>query len=305
MDKQQLISEIQELKKQRDAVILAHNYVDGDLQDLADYTGDSLELAFRARDAHKGVIVCCGVSFMGETAKILSPESRVLLPVPSAGCPMADMVTAEEVRAMRKAHPGAVFICYVNSSAEVKSEVDICCTSANAAKIVASVEPGREIVFLPDGNLGRNVEHDLKRPIHSFSGYCPVHNQTTVAMIERARALHPGAKLFVHPECPREVVAAADEALSTGGMLRYVAASPEKQFIVGTEKGILHRLVKENPGKEFFPMDDCLVCADMKKLTLESVRDALRDLSGEVLLSKEIMDKARKPIAEMLERSKA
>ena len=296
-----LIREIDALRKERNAVIMAHNYTNPEIQDIADFTGDSLELSLRARESQAPCIVFCGVSFMAETAKILAPDSTVLNPAPDAGCKMADMVTAEAVRAYKKNHPGIVLVAYVNTTAAVKAEVDICCTSANAEKVVASIPKDKPIMFLPDRNLGRNIMDRLKRPMELWPGCCPVHDRITAAEIAAARRAHPGAVALVHPECTPEVVAAADHALSTGAMLRLLPGSKAADFIVGTEYGIMHRMVKENPGKRFYELEPRPCCEDMKRVTLEKVRDALRDNAPRVELPVELMDRARRAIERMLE----
>ncbi len=300
----ELTNTIQKLKKAKNAVILAHNYTLPEIQDIADFTGDSLELAFKARDAKADIIVFCGVRFMAETAKMLSPDCLVLLPAPDAGCPMADMAEAGAVRELKRRHPNAVTVCYVNSTAAVKAEVDICCTSANAEKIVASIPADREIIFLPDQNLGANVGAKLGRKLILWPGYCPTHHRIMPEMVDAARAAHPGAMVLVHPECPPAVVAKADFALSTGGILRHVRESAEKQFIIGTEAGIMHRLRKENPGKEFFLMNERLHCPNMKKLTLENLADALLYDQYPVEMDADLIARARRPIDRMLEMSK-
>ncbi|MDD4816638.1 MAG: quinolinate synthase NadA [Victivallaceae bacterium] len=295
----ELIEIIGNLKKQRNAVILAHNYVPAEIQDIADFCGDSLELSIKAADTAADVIVFCGVRFMAETAKILSPEKTVLLPVSDAGCAMAQMIDAAAVRELKRLHPGATVVCYVNSTAEVKTEVDVCCTSANAAKIVEKLKG--EVIFVPDGNLARNVAHKLKRDdIMPFKGYCPIHNRFTVEMIKKRRREFPGAPVFVHPECPPDVTAAADAALSTGMMLKYVRENPSDTFVVGTEIGIIHRLEKENPAKKFVPLTTQAVCPDMKKIGLWDVYVALRDLSEQIELDEETVKKARGPIDRMI-----
>lgn len=295
-----LIREITELKAAKNAVILAHNYTIPEVQDVADFVGDSLELSLKAHDAKSPCIVFCGVSFMAETAKILAPRSVVINPVPEAGCRMADMADASAVRAYKKQNPDTVLIAYVNTTAAVKAEVDICCTSANADRIVASIPKDRKIMFLPDCHLGSNIANSLRRPLELWPGYCPIHHEITPDEIAAARKLHPGAVALVHPECPPATVAAADKALSTGGMLRLVKGSDEKEFIVGTEYGILHRMRKENPGKKFYELDPRPCCADMKLVTLEKIRDALRDGKPTVELPEELMDRARTAIERML-----
>lgn len=292
--------EILALKKEQDAVILAHNYVAGEIQDIADFCGDSLELSVKAKNVSAPVIVFCGVRFMAETAKILSPDSKVLLPHPQAGCPMADMADAAAVREMRRKHPDAVFCAYVNSTAETKAEIDICCTSGNVENVLASIPADKEIVFLPDGNLGANMIRKTGRSMTLWRGCCPVHDAITAETIRAARALHPGVEILVHPECRPEIVEAADRALSTGGMLKYVCGSSAKAFIVGTECGILHRLRKENPDKIFYTLSPEPVCADMKKLSLDHVLAALKTGREEIVLPGEIMKKALLPIERMI-----
>ncbi|MBS1372154.1 MAG: quinolinate synthase NadA [Lentisphaeria bacterium] len=298
-----LIEEIKQLKAERNAVILAHNYVRPELQDIADFTGDSLELSIKAKNAKAETIVFCGVRFMAETAKLLSPGSVVLLPNPDAGCPMADMAAADKVAACKAAHPETLIVAYVNTTADVKAHVDICCTSGNAEKIIAALPEDQEILFLPDRNLGGNLNRKLGRHMQLWPGFCPTHDRVTPQMIEEARAAHPGVKVLVHPECDPEVVAVADEALSTGGILKFVRESDDKAFIIGTETGILHRLQRENPGKEFYPLQPEMLCPNMKKITLENVRDCLKNMAPQVELPAEIMQSAVKPIEVMLSRS--
>ena len=295
-----LAAEIAALKAERKAIILAHNYTVGEVQDIADFTGDSLELSRKAAECHAPVIVFCGVRFMAETAKILSPEAIVLHPAPDAGCPMADMADLADVRTWRDAHPGALIVAYVNTTAATKTAVDICCTSGNAERVIASIPPDREIMFLPDANLGANISKKLGRKMHLWPGCCPTHNAIAPERITAARAAHPGAVVIIHPECPPATVDAADEALSTGGMLKFARESKATSFIVATEEGILHRLRKENPGKEFFPLAPSPRCPNMKKLSLENIRDSLRDLSPQVELDAETIRLARAPIDRML-----
>lgn len=292
--------EILKLKQERNAIILAHNYTIGEVQDVADFVGDSLELSRKAALASKPVIVFCGVRFMAETAKILSPGSIVIQPVLSAGCPMADMAGTEEIKAYKAAHPNATLIAYVNTTAETKTLVDICVTSGNAEKIVSSLPDNAELLFLPDANLGANVSQKLGKEMDLWAGHCPIHNEITPAVIEKARREHPGAYVLVHPECKPETVAAADEALSTGGMLSRVRELQNSDFIVGTEIGILHRLRKENPGKCFYPLDPAPICENMKKITLESILASLKNLEPRIELSEETIRLARSPIDKML-----
>lgn len=300
MSQEALMEEIKRLKNERNAVILAHNYQRGEVQDAADFTGDSLELARRATQVEADVIVFCGVYFMAETAAILNPEKTVLIPDPTAGCPMADMVNAAQLRELKAKHPNALTVCYVNSTAEVKAECDLCVTSGNAERVMATIPEGREIIFVPDQHLGGYVSGLEGRSYILWPGYCPTHARLTVQAIEKARAAHPGAPVMVHPECAKDVRDAADERLSTGGMCRYARESAAKTILVGTEMGILHRLQKENPEKTFIPVSEALVCPNMKKTTLENLAAALREMKTRVTVPSEIASKARKAIDAML-----
>ena len=294
-------NEIRLLKGQRRAVILAHNYTVGEVQDIADFVGDSLELSRKAAECRAEVIVFCGVRFMAETAKVLSPQALVLHPNPNAGCPMADMASPDEVAKYRREHPDTLIVAYVNTTATTKCHVDICCTSGNAEKVIASLPPDRKIMFLPDGNLGRNIAAKLHREMEFWPGFCPTHFKILPEMITAARNAHPDAEIIIHPECMPASVALADAALSTGGMLRYVKESPRRSFIVATECGIVHRLQKENPGKEFFSLEPKPLCPNMKKISLEDVYFSLKDLTPAVELPQEVIDGARRPIEKMLE----
>ena len=287
------------LRNDHRAVILAHNYCRGEVQDMADFTGDSLELARKATEIQADVIVFCGVRFMAETAKILNPTKTVLLPDPTAGCPMAEMITAAQLRELKAQHPGAKAVCYVNSTAEVKAECDICVTSGNAEKVMATLK-GEEIIFVPDMHLGGHVSKKLGEKCNCWKGYCPIHAKLELRDVQDGR-IEAGmdAPVLVHPECDKPVREAADRCLSTGGMCKFVKESPAERFVIGTEKGILHRLEKENPDKEFFPIGD-LECADMKKITLTKLRDALERRQYEVTVPEEIAAKARKAIERML-----
>ena len=294
------VEEIARLKAERRAVILAHNYTRGEVQDAADFTGDSLELARRATEVEADVIVFCGVWFMAETAKILNPDKIVLIPEPSAGCPMADMITGAQLRELKAKNPGAKAVCYVNSTAEVKAECDICVTSGNAEKVMALFGPDENILFVPDRHLGGHISGLLGRDYTLWPGYCPTHAAITVAAIEAARKAHPGAPVMVHPECAKDVRAAADERLSTGGMCRFARESSAPEFIVGTEIGILHRLRKENPEKTFYPVSERIVCPNMKKTTLENLAESLRVMKTEVTVPDDIARRARRAIEAML-----
>lgn len=295
---------IAELKARRRALIMAHNYTTADVQEIADFTGDSLELARKAAECKAPVIVLCGVKFMAETAKILSPDSIVLHPAPDAGCPMAEMAPPEEIRQFRRDNPETLLVAYVNTTAAAKSLVDVCCTSGNAEKVVAALPADKEIMFLPDANLGANLVKKLARPMRLWHGCCPIHDRITPQDIRSARAAHPDAVVMVHPECRPEVIALADHALSTGGMLKMASGSSAREFIVGTEIGILHRMRKENPGKVFHPLDVNPLCEDMKKVTLEKIAESLEKLSPRIELDAETIRKARGSIEKMLELSR-
>ncbi len=297
---EELITKIKEYKKKRNAVILAHFYELPEIQDIADIVGDSLELSQRACDVKADVIVTCGVRFMAETAKILNPQKTVLLPVMEAGCPMADMVTPDDIRSLRREHPDAAVVTYVNSSAEVKAECDICCTSSNAVKVVESLSE-KEIIFVPDQNLGNYVSRFISNKKFIFhNGYCPVHHCVTVEDVLRARAAHPEVPVLVHPECPPSVVDHADFAGSTAGIIQYAKNSASTDFIIGTEEGILHSLKKQNPDKHFHMLRDRFICANMKKITLESVLHSLERMEHRIELSDEIIQKASTSLARML-----
>ena len=295
----ELLEEIQRLKVERKAVVLAHNYCLGDVQDAADFTGDSLELARRATEVEADVIVFCGVYFMAETAKILNPAKKVVIPDPTAGCPMADMITAEQLRALKAEYPGAKAVCYVNSTAAVKAECDICVTSGNAEKVMATLK-GERVLFVPDQHLGGHVSKILGETYRCWPGYCPVHARLSLADVARGRReTGSNAPVLVHPECAKAVREAADRCLSTGGMCRFVKESPCDAFVVGTEQGILHRLMRENPDKRFVPIGN-LTCSDMKKTTLAKLCVALRDLAPEVVVPADVAEKAKRAIDAML-----
>jgi len=298
---EQLLQKIGKLKEQRKAVILAHNYQPGEIQDLADFTGDSLGLSIKASQTDARVIVFCGVRFMAETAAILCPGKTVLLPDKSAGCPLADMITAEQLRHLKQKHPGALVVCYVNSSAEVKAESDYCCTSANAVELVNSLPADRAIIFVPDQHLGRFVAERTGRDLILWPGYCPTHVLITEDDIKSAKAKYPDAVVMAHPECTEPVKALADQLLSTGRMLKFVAKSPAKKFIVATEIGIIHTLKKQNPQAEFIAASDRAVCPNMKKITLDKIIASLQDLQHKVTVPQEIRVKAKRSLDKMIE----
>jgi quinolinate synthase len=290
------------LKKERNAVILAHNYEEAAVQDIADFVGDSLELSRKAAQTDAEVIVFCGVRFMAETAKILAPDRTVLLPVAGAGCPMADMITASALQQLTDAHPDATVVCYVNTSAEVKAHSDICCTSSNAVEVVQNACPeDREVIFIPDKNLAANTARVLGRSFIVWQGYCPVHAAMTLQDLSRMRQQHPDALVMVHPECDPAVCERADAVVSTGGMCRYARENRASEIIVGTEVGMLYRLQKENPRTRFYSLSDRAICADMKRIGPESVISSLKENRHEITLSDEVIHNARKSITRMLD----
>lgn len=302
MEPPEIIRQIRRLKREKAALILAHNYQVPEVQDAADFVGDSLELARAAAGAKDcRMIVFCGVRFMAETAKILSPDKKVLLPVPDAGCPLADMADAGEVAARKRELPGAWVVSYVNTTAEVKALTDVCCTSSNAAAVVRNV-PADTVLFLPDRNLCWYVRQRVPtKNIVCWDGYCYVHRQFSAADIEKVRRTLPEAEILVHPECDPEVQEQADGIYSTSGMLRRAAESPARQFVIGTEEGLLHRLKKLNPGKEFYSLGTARMCPNMKRTKLENLASSLSEETAEIFLPPELMDRARAALERMLE----
>ena len=299
-DDQFHIDNINRLREKRRAVILAHNYQRGEVQDIADFTGDSLDLSKKAARADAEVIVFCGVHFMAESAAILSPDKTVLIPVPEAGCPLADMITPEKLREMKKKYPTASVVCYVNSSAEVKAESDICCTSTNAIQVVNSLKVN-QIIFVPDENLGRYVATQTDKGLIFWKGFCPTHYRVLPEDILKAKEKHPQAKVVVHPECRLGVIVLADEVLSTGGIVKFARGTGAKEIIVGTELGLVYRLQKENPHKKFYLATEKLICPTMKLTTLEKVANALERMEHRVSVPEEVRDKARRALDRMLE----
>jgi quinolinate synthase len=294
-----LVDRIFKLKREKNAVILAHNYQLGEVQDIADFVGDSLELSQNAAKSTTEVIVFCGVHFMAETASILCPDMTVLLPDPHAGCPMANMITAEQLRQKKKELPNATVVCYVNSTADVKAESDICCTSANALKVVESLD-NDEILFVPDQYLGHYVSTKTDKKIHLWPGYCITHTRIKADDITRLKQEYPHAKAVVHPECRPEVTAVADEVLSTGGMIRYARREDVTEMIVGTELGIIHRLRKENPGKKFMPATEQAICPNMKLITLEKILWSMEEMAPVVKVPEPVRIKAKAAVDRML-----
>jgi quinolinate synthase len=295
-----LSAQIVELKKERNAVILAHNYQRPEVQDVADFTGDSLELSRKAAGTEAEVIVFCGVHFMAETAKILSPEKSVLLPDREAGCPMANMITAEQLEAEKEKHKGVQVVCYVNSTAAVKAGSDICCTSANAVRVVQSIAADVPILFIPDQYLGHYVMRKTGRELILWPGYCPTHMKITVKDIAARKALYPEAKVVVHPECRPDVIDAADEALSTGGIIRYARTYKGNVLIVGTETGILHRLKQENPAVQYVPIAEKAICPNMKRIDLEKVIRSLETMEPRIEIPEGTRRRALAAVEKML-----
>jgi quinolinate synthase len=296
-----LSKKIEELKKKRNAVILVHNYQLPEVQDIADYRGDSLELSRIAAKTDAEVIVFCGVHFMAETASILSPNKKVIMPDINSGCPMANMITAADLRKLKKEHPGAVAVGYVNTSAEVKAELDYCCTSTNAVAVVNALKDREEIIFVPDKYLADYASKQTGKKLVAWNGFCPTHVRILPEDIEREKKFHPFAKVMVHPECLPAVVAMADAALSTSMMCKFAKESDAKEFIVGTEVGLIYRLKQDNPTKEFYPASERAVCPNMKRTTQEKVLWALEELKEEVKVPEEIRLRAKKAIERMLE----
>ncbi len=288
------------LKESRGAVILAHYYQIPEIQDVADYVGDSLNLARQAAETQAEVIVFCGVRFMAESAKILNPDKTVLLPVSEAGCAMADMVTAEQIRTLKQEHPEAVVISYVNSSVAVKAESDICCTSSNALAVVESIPEKREIIFVPDRNLGSYVAAQTGRDMILWPGYCPIHNELTRDEVEACQREYPGAKLVVHPECTPEITAMADAVSSTGGILEYVRKCPDREFIIGTEEGFLYTLQKNCHDKTFHIARGGFSCPDMKLITLPLLADCLERNQYPIDVPESVRVKASQALNKML-----
>jgi quinolinate synthase len=311
-DRGWVVEEIKRLRKEKNAVIIAHNYQIGEVQDIADFVGDSLALSQTAATTEADIIVFCGVHFMAETASIISPDKKVLIPDLKAGCSLADTISAEELREWKKEHPNAVVVSYVNTTAEVKAESDYCCTSSNAAKVVRSIPEDKEILFLPDMFLGAYVAKMTGRRIHIWPGECHVHAGIRPNDIERMREAHPKADMLIHPECGcttsfmcytanGSIKNGNTHFLSTGGMINHPRRSEAKEFIVATETGILHRMRKENPDKTFYPVKEDAVCRYMKMITLDKVLTSLQNEVYEVNVPEEVAVRAKKAIDRMLE----
>lgn len=295
-----MINETNRMKQEKNAVIVAHNYQLDDVQDLADVVGDSLRLSQYCASTNADIVVFCGVHFMAESAKLLSPEKTVLLPEIHAGCPMADMVTAQALREEKKKYPNAAVVCYINSSAEVKAECDICCTSSNALRVVRSL-PNNEILFVPDQNLGSYVAKQIpEKTFHLWQGYCNTHHRVSINDVEKARAIHPDALLLVHPECRPQVVEMADFIGSTAQIIEYAKNCPYQKFLIGTEMGIMHKLKKDSPDKSFYLLSTGLICPNMKKTSVESVYLSLKEMRYEITLDKSTAEGAERALKAMM-----
>ncbi|HEY5530224.1 MAG TPA: quinolinate synthase NadA [Thermoleophilia bacterium] len=301
MDYSAIEAEIRELASERQAVILAHNYQRPEVQDVADYRGDSLGLSQRAARSPARMIVFCGVDFMAETAAILAPERKVVIPEPRAGCPMAAMVDVEGLLALKAEHPGAAVVSYVNTTAAVKAVSDICCTSANVVRVIQSIPAGRKIIFTPDCNLGSWAAKKSGRELILWPGFCPTHDLITVQDVLKAKTEHPQAKVVVHPECRPEVTAMADAVESTSGMIRFCREDSGGEFLIGTELGMIYRLSKDIPEKRFYPVTDVSVCPNMKLTTLDKVLRALKNESPVVSVPEDVRERAMYAVQRMIE----
>ena len=299
MTHEEILRRISELKSEKNAVILAHNYARAEVQDAADLVGDSFALSRAAVDMDADMIIFAGVRFMAESAFILSPHKKILLPDADAGCPMADMITVEELREAKKKYPKAAVVCYVNSSAAVKAESDICCTSANAKEVVDSLDAD-EILFIPDKNLGHYISRKTDKTVHLWNGYCPIHQQITEVDVLSAKTEHPNAVFLAHPECRPEVLSLADGIFSTAGIIKYAASSDSPEFLIGTERAMMHKLIGDSPSKSFHPVSKYAYCANMKMVTLPSILNALETETTVITVPEEIRAKAQKSLDRML-----
>lgn len=296
----EMISEIKRMKREKNAVIVAHNYQVDEVQELADVVGDSFKLSQYCASTNADIVVFCGVHFMAESAKILSPGKTVLLPEIDAGCPMADMVTAEALTEEKKKYPDAAVVCYINTSAAVKAECDICCTSSNALKVVRSI-PNDEILFVPDRNLGSFIAQQVpEKKFHLWNGFCITHHRVGRDDVEKAKSIHPDALVLAHPECRQEVLEMADYVGSTAQIIEYAKKNSHDKYLIATEMGILHQLRKDNPDKTFYLLTQGFVCPNMKKTSVESVYNALKYNRYEINLDKEVIERARRSLEAML-----
>jgi len=300
MENQEIAEEINKIKEEKNAITISHFYTRREVQDVSDFVADSLSLCKAALNSKAEIIVFAGVHFMAESASIISPEKLVLLPVPDAVCPMADMVTVESLRCLKEKNPDAAVVCYVNSSAAVKAESDICCTSANAINVVNSIE-NQEIIFIPDKNLGRFVSLHTKKKIHLWPGFCHVHDSISDENINKLKKMHPDVEFLAHPECRPEVLSLADNILSTSGIINEVGKSSSKEFIIGTETEIVQNLKRKYPDKKFYPASEKALCYNMKKITLESILNSLQNMEYELHIPGYIRMKAKKALDRMLE----
>ncbi len=296
----EIVEKINKLRKEKNAIILAHNYQVPEIQDVADFVGDSLGLSQKAAETEAEIILFCGVHFMAETAKILNPDKKVIVPDINAGCPMANMINVRQLKRLKEKHPDAIVVCYVNSTAEVKSMVDYCCTSANAPKIVNAIDPKKEIIFIPDKYLGNWVSKETGRELILWNGFCPTHRRILPENIIQRKKEHPNAIVIAHPECIPEVLEKADYIRSTSGMLKVVAELDAEEFIIATEIGMLHPLAKKHPDKKFYPASKIADCPNMKLNSLEKLLWALEDLKPEVIVPEDIREKALKSIERMI-----
>ena len=298
------IDEIKKLKKEKNAVILAHYYQTGDIQDIADYTGDSLKLSIEASRTDADIIVFCGVHFMAETAKILSPNKKVLLPVMEAGCPMANMINEIQLAKYKSEHPNTKVLCYVNSTAKVKALSDCCVTSSNAEKIIEHyTKNGEDILYCPDQNLAKYVMDKANIKFDAWPGHCCIHNNLTKEQVIEMKNKYPNALFIAHPEAPLEVLKLADHVGSTQGLIKFAKESDAKEFIVGTEEGIMHQLTKQNKDKKFYLLTKNLVCYDMKLTKMEDIYNVLKNETNEILLDDDIISKAQNALNNMLKLS--
>lgn len=311
LDKEEIVQDILKLKREKNAIILAHNYQLPEIQDIADFVGDSLGLSIKAKETNADIIVFCGVHFMAETAYILNPDKKVLLPDLEAGCSLAESIKAEEVREWKRKHPNAVVVAYVNTTAEVKAESDYCCTSSNVVKVVESIPEDKEILFLPDMFLGTYVARVTKRKIHVWPGECHVHANIRPNDIEKVRATHPDADFLIHPECGcttscmyyvenKDINPSKTYFLSTEGMVNFVKNSPDREFVVATEVGVIHRMKKFKPDAEYYPVSENIICEYMKKITLDKVLTSLKEEKYLITVPEEIRQKALIPIERMI-----
>jgi len=300
MPEEALAGRVRALAREKGALILAHNYQIPEVQDAADFVGDSFELARKAAEARATLILFCGVRFMAETAAILNPDAVVLEPDRRAGCPLAVMLPVDDLRRLKEKHPDALVVSYVNSSAEVKAESDYCCTSGNAARVVGALPAEREIIFVPDISLGEYVRAKTGRDLILWQGYCPTHHRITAEAVREARERHPKAKVVVHPECTPDVTALADEVASTSGIMRYIGETPYEEYVIGTENGMLHRLEREFPAKKVYQVTSLAICPNMKLNTLEKMLWSLEDMKHRVTVPEETAGKARIALERML-----